>query len=311
MIRRLHCRTSRAAPEARPVSVGLRLAIGLAALLVALLIAARAAPAQQVEYPHGDTSEPLNCTLCHTQEGWSPAKQPIEFDHDAETGFPRTGRHAELTCTGCHLGLRFAEPKISSAGCSECHVDVHLGNLSSECTACHNTTSFNDVPGVGLHARTSLPLTGSHLQVSCETCHSDDTGGAYTTLDPDCYSCHSVDYETASLDHVVNGFSTDCESCHNTLAFGAGIAFDHVTLSGGFRLLGVHSRIACESCHVIPGFDRCFPASRVTRTASAVTRTTTTTRAPITRGRVFQRTARHATTSRVGRTPPSITARWA
>ena len=98
-------------------------------------------------YPHGDTSEPLNCTLCHTQEGWSPAKQPIEFDHDAETGFPRTGRHAELTCTNCHLGLKFAEPKISAAGCSDCHVDVHLGNLSAECTACHNTTSFNDVPG--------------------------------------------------------------------------------------------------------------------------------------------------------------------
>ena len=234
----------------------------LRSLVVALALtglAAPAAPAQQVEYPHGDTSEPLNCTLCHTQEGWSPTRQPIEFDHDSETGFPRTGRHAELTCTNCHLGLKFAEPKISSAGCSDCHVDVHLGNLSSECTACHNTTSFNDVPGVGLHARTSLPLTGSHLQVSCETCHSDDTGGAYTTLDPDCYSCHSVDYETASLDHVANGFSTDCESCHNTLAFGAGIAFDHVTVSGGFRLLGVHARIACESCHVIPGFDTLFP----------------------------------------------------
>jgi len=217
------------------------------------------AGAQQVAYPHGETSEPLNCTLCHTQEGWSPAKQPIEFDHEGETGFQLGGRHAEVPCAGCHLGLDFSEPKASAAGCADCHVDVHLGNLGGECTACHNTTSFADVPGVALHARTALPLTGSHLQVSCETCHTDDTGGAFTTLDPECYSCHALDYETATPDHVQNGFSTDCEACHNTLAFGAGIAFDHVQVSGGFRLLGVHARIQCESCHVIPGFESLFP----------------------------------------------------
>ena len=227
--------------------------------LIAFLAVAPAAAAQQVDYPHGDTTEPLNCTLCHTQDGWSPAKQPLEFEHDTESGFDRSGRHAELTCESCHLGLDFSEPKISAAGCAACHVDVHLGNLSVECTACHNTTSFSDVPGVGLHIRTSLPLTGTHLQISCESCHLDDTGGAYTTLDPDCFACHAVDYETASLDHVENGFSTDCEACHNTLAFSAGIAFDHVVVSGGFRLLGIHARIACASCHVVPGFESLFP----------------------------------------------------
>ena len=227
--------------------------------LIAFLAVAPAAAAQQVAYPHGDTTEPLNCTLCHTQDGWSPAKQALEFEHDTESGFDRSGRHAELTCESCHLGLDFSEPKISAAGCAACHVDVHLGNLSVECTACHNTTSFSDVPGVGLHIRTSLPLTGTHLQISCESCHLDDTGGAYTTLDPDCFACHAVDYETASLDHVENGFSTDCEACHNTLAFSAGIAFDHVVVSGGLRLLGIHARIACASCHVVPGFESLFP----------------------------------------------------
>jgi hypothetical protein len=224
-----------------------------------LALTPRGAGAQQVAYPHGETSKPLDCTRCHTQEGWTPARQPLDFDHGKETGFPRTGRHAELTCTSCHLELNFSEPDISAAGCSDCHVDVHLGNLSDDCTACHNTTSFADVPGVALHARTALPLTGTHLQVSCESCHADDTGGAYTTLDPECYACHAPDYETASPDHVANGFSTDCEACHNTLAFGAGIAFDHVQVSGGFRLLGIHARIPCESCHVIPGFESLYP----------------------------------------------------
>jgi hypothetical protein len=227
--------------------------------LIVVLAVPPSVPAQDVPYPHGDTSEPLRCTQCHTQDSWSPAKRPLEFDHEAETGFDRSGRHADLACASCHLGLKFAEPLVSAAGCAGCHVDVHLGNLSAECTACHNTTSFNDVPGLSLHARTSLPLTGTHLQISCESCHPDDTGGSYTTLDPDCYACHAADYETASLDHVENGFSTDCEACHNTLAFGAGIAFDHVTVSGGFRLLGAHARIPCESCHVIPGFESLFP----------------------------------------------------
>ena len=233
-----------------------------ASLIVVLVgIAVTAAPvsAQEVAYPHGETSKPLDCTRCHTQEGWSPAKQPLEFDHTAETGFEKTGRHAELECVNCHLGLEFAEPKVSAAGCSFCHVDVHIGNLSVECEACHNTTAWNDVPGVGLHARTSLPLTGSHLQISCESCHSDDTGGAYSTLDPDCYACHAAAYETASLDHLENGFSTDCEACHNTLSFGAGIAFDHPSVAGGFRLLGAHARIPCTECHVVPGFDSLFP----------------------------------------------------
>ena len=237
----------------------MRTACFTVAIAVCGVTLASPAGAQEVAYPHGDTRIPLDCTWCHTQEGWSPAKQPLEFDHAAETGFDQTGRHSELECADCHLGLEFAEPKIAATGCSVCHVDVHLGNLSVECEACHNTTAWNDVPGVGLHARTSLPLSGMHLQISCETCHVDDTGGAYTTLDPDCYVCHAVAYEAASLDHVENGFPTDCEACHNTLSWGAGVAFDHVTVSSGFRLLGAHARIPCTECHVVPGFDSLFP----------------------------------------------------
>ena len=104
-------------------------------LLVALALFARAAPeaaAQQGEYPHGDTSEPLNCTLCHTQEGWSPAKQPIEFDHNAETGFPRTGRHADLT-----LGAGWAAKELVEIGKSTTRTleDVELSQIRQQETA--------------------------------------------------------------------------------------------------------------------------------------------------------------------------------
>ncbi len=233
--------------------------LALAALVTALSAGLCAPTAEAQDYPHGDTGQPLDCTQCHTMEGWKPLKDPIEFDHEARTDFARSGRHAEVWCTRCHLTLRFGELRLPATECGSCHVDVHLGNLSNECVACHNTSSFNDVPGGSLHTRTSLPLTGSHLQISCESCHADDTGGAYTTLNPDCAACHLDDYENAvSLDHVAAGFPTDCRACHNTLAFGGGI-FDHLAVSGGFELRGAHARIPCESCHIVPGFEPIYP----------------------------------------------------
>ena len=119
------------------------------------------------------------------------------------------------------------------------------------------------MPGLALHARTSFPLTGSHIQVTCESCHIDDRGGAYSPLDSDCYSCHQSDYNAAaSVDHVSFGFSTACRNCHNTLGWGgSGGAFDHPVVSGGFDLVGAHARIRCESCHIVPGLAPIYAAT--------------------------------------------------
>lgn len=210
--------------------------------------------------PHGETVMTLDCIGCHTEESWSPARQPMQFDHSTEAAYALEGSHAEATCRGCHIGWDFSQPTVSAAECGACHVDVHQGNLSSDCTACHTTESFTDVPVREVHLRTAFPLTGVHLQTGCQSCHVDDTGGAYTTLNTDCFSCHQEDYAAATtLDHVSNGFSTDCSSCHNTLAFGAGIRFEHASASGGFRLLGAHDRIPCMACHTLPDFGPLFP----------------------------------------------------
>jgi mono/diheme cytochrome c family protein len=209
--------------------------------------------------PHGNTAMALDCSGCHTEDAWRPARRPMQFDH-AETGYALDGSHASATCRGCHIGWDFSEPRVGASDCGACHVDVHQGNLSSDCGSCHTMESFADVQGQEVHLRTSFPLTGMHLQVSCESCHIDDTGGAYTALDTDCFSCHQADYaSTTTIDHVASGFSTDCSSCHNTIAFGGGIVYDHVAVSGGFRLLGAHDLIPCAACHVLPEFVPLFP----------------------------------------------------
>ena len=80
--------------------------------------------------------------------------------------------------------------------------------------SCHETRTFFDVDAELAHARTSLPLSGAHLQQPCENCHVQDRV-AFTGLDPECISCHQDAYESASaVDHTA--FSPDCTQCHST-----------------------------------------------------------------------------------------------
>ena len=219
--------------------------------------------AQTPTSPHGPLPDSLDCVSCHTPERWSPVRPAMDFDHQA-TAFPLTGRHAEAACATCHLNLRFDEPSADEATCVTCHLDVHQGSLSEDCVSCHTTESFTDVAGVEVHANTTFPLTGAHLQVSCESCHVDDAAGAFSPLPTDCIACHQDDFErtaSTSIDHQASGFPTQCNQCHTDLMWTGGAEFDHVDVSGGFELLGAHARTPCASCHVVPGFTTIYPTS--------------------------------------------------
>lgn len=235
------------------------LAFGLATAL-----AARGAFAQKsvVVNPHGDLSAPLDCSACHTAQSFVPARSDMAFDHNRQTRFPLLGRHSDVSCSSCHLGLRFDEPDFAANECAQCHVDVHQGTLSSSCAGCHNTDSFQDVDGLEVHASTAFPLTGAHEQISCIDCHVDGAAGTFTAPDATCESCHRDDYTAAaSVDHAGLGFPLTCDQCHSTLAWlGSGL-FDHVTASGGFALVGAHEIARCTSCHVAPGFETRFSAA--------------------------------------------------
>lgn len=230
---------------ARPFGAVVAIALGAA------LVLASAAPgaAQAVASPHGPLPEGLDCAACHTADGWTPLRSPLGFDHGA-AGFPLRDAHEQTTCRTCHLDLRFDAPQARPDDCASCHADVHQGRMAEPCAACHNTRSFQDVDGDGIHARTSFPLTGAHRQVTCASCHVNDVGGAFTSLPTDCVACHQADYEGArSVNHVASGYPTTCTQCHSTLGWSDTPAFDHAAVSGGFALVGAHRGLRCASCH--------------------------------------------------------------
>jgi len=198
--------------------------------------------------PHGVLPEGLSCVDCHTTEAWAPLRPDIVFDHARDAGYRLDGRHDDVTCASCHEGLRFEVAIPDPGDCASCHVDVHQGSATRPCASCHTTTSFTLMdPGI-VHPA-DFALAGAHLQTSCERCHVDDLGGAFTPLDRECVACHMGDYRLNPLvDHEALGFSTECLECHSMLDF-RDVAFDHFEISGGFALLGRHAGIECVACH--------------------------------------------------------------
>ncbi len=235
----------------------------VAAAVCLLGLGVRPALARQAKVnPHGTLPDSLECSACHTDEGWVPLRTTLRFEHGARSGFVLSGAHTQVPCAGCHLDLHFDGPEVKADDCSACHADVHEGRMTQACTTCHTTRSFDQVDGEAVHARTSFPLTGAHRQVTCESCHVDDVGGAFTALPTDCVACHQPDYSGAqTIDHVSAGYPTDCTRCHSTLGWGDAPAFDHAAASGGFTLLGAHTGLRCASCHATPGMAPLFPAA--------------------------------------------------
>jgi len=235
-----------------------------ARILLALLLATTpraAAAVQGAENPHGPLPGGLTCQDCHTSTAWSPLRDSLAFTHGAVSGFDLTGAHVETACVGCHLDLRFDAPRIQPLECQACHQDPHQGRLADACASCHTTTrTFFQVDGELAHARTSLPLTGAHLQVPCETCHVDDRV-LFTGLDPECISCHLDAWQASPVvDHEASGFSTDCTRCHSDLGWADSPLFDHEEASGGWPLVEIHATVRCSGCHQIPGMEPLFPA---------------------------------------------------
>lgn len=199
--------------------------------------------------PHGDID--VECSACHTSEGWVPLRDSLSFRHDRDTNFQLTGAHTTTSCEGCHLNLRFDEPDVTERNCASCHVDVHQGAFSNTCASCHSTTSFQDVDGLQIHASTRFPLVGAHAQTQCQSCHQDEREGAFVAMETACQSCHEDDYQRA---HAGSDISRTCQNCHGTTAWLWNVRFDHVEETQ-FALLGTHQSLACQSCHVQPSFD--------------------------------------------------------
>jgi hypothetical protein len=217
--------------------------LGTMTLLAVLSAAAQTTPVT-TKNPHGPLRQP--CATCHAPEGWVPVRVSAAFDH-AKTGFPLTGSHARVTCRSCHASLDF---KGAPTTCSSCHSDVHRGELGAACSRCHTTRSFLDLAHqVRAHQETRFPLTGAHVAVDCERCHTPTAQGRMTFVNrsSECVECHRAEYvATSSPDHQAGGLPTNCVQCHSTATW-SHARFSHA--GTGFPLTGAHQTVTCAQCH--------------------------------------------------------------
>jgi hypothetical protein len=216
--------------------------LGLAALL-----AAAAAPAQQPPgadlkaAPPGARAGETRCAACHTTEGWGDVK----FVHE-RTGFPLTGRHAQVACKRCHP-VAFDQPVGRS--CNACHRDPHGGYSGMRCGSCHDTDGWKSRFGADSHRRTNFPLQGKHALIPCEECHGDQRDRSFARPTVLCADCHQADLARAAGSGIPHdGFPSNCLGCHTFWRWRP------ASFSGHDRCFpissGRHAGIRCNQCHV-------------------------------------------------------------
>lgn len=120
------------------------------------------------------------------------------------------------------------------------------------------------------HTSTGFPLTGVHVSVDCETCH---TGGIFKGTPTTCDGCHTAGQRVVapgkSAKHIVT--NRPCEVCHTNAVTFLGARFDHMGVLPGSCLSCHNSSMAagkpaqhvsttrnCDSCHRTSAW---FPAS--------------------------------------------------
>lgn len=165
--------------------------------------------------PHGATLG-VDCEKCHVQTTWAPL--PLVADHES-TRFPLVGLHAVAPCESCHPRSANGFFAGAQVECHFCHQrEAALASPSHvvngwivNCEDCHSPSSWR----APLFDHTFFPLVGGHAGLTCGQCHPGDL---FVPIPATCFSCHQNDYLNAP-NHVANGFSTDCEDCHNINAW--------------------------------------------------------------------------------------------
>ena len=113
------------------------------------------------------------------------------------------------------------------------------------------------------HLRTGFPLTGTHVNARCESCH---VGGQFKGTPKDCESCHISGARLArgnvvkTPEHINTPLQT-CDSCHTTRTF-TGARMNHATVvrgtcaschngvqSSGKPATHLRTTASCDSCH--------------------------------------------------------------
>ena len=156
--------------------------------------------------------------------------------------------------------------------CRACHTDVHLGQITGPCEACHTAQSFH-VPTYRHRNRSLFDFfAGRHVTATCEACHKPATrqfpAGRGTAIvfqaDTRCVACHR-DVHRGALGSELHQLSPTMKRRFWLIVLVALVvaalwprlaetqfetpnrAFHNAT---AFKLEGKHLTLPCESCHL-------------------------------------------------------------
>jgi hypothetical protein len=192
-----------------------------------------------------------DCGQCHQSDDF---KSKLIFAHGKQTGFNLSGKHASISCKGCHRMKPKKEAKsaretfefFSSGKCIGCHAHTnsHKGRFNDRprlCIKCHVPGSANIKTPNHRELSTHFAQQGAHAKISCEKCHGD--GLTKLSLDKgECAQCHAKDDE-----HKGN-LGKGCKQCHFEGYPWSDVIFDHNKQSE-FKLEGKHQAVPCTRCH--------------------------------------------------------------
>jgi hypothetical protein len=188
-----------------------------------------------------------NCQSCHNTTGFKNINAS-SFNHD-KTRFRLVGKHQNVKCADCHGVNLASKPKF--ALCTDCHKDYHKrqftkNNIVSDCGKCHNVYGFSPSTfTIEKHNKSKFILSGSHLAVSCYSCHKPYNGDwNFVFSSQKCISCHK-NIHGKEISFAFLG-DDNCENCHIVESWNK-TKFDHSKTK--FALEGKHKKIACENCH--------------------------------------------------------------
>ncbi|MBP1656382.1 MAG: hypothetical protein H6Q31_983 [Bacteroidetes bacterium] len=191
-----------------------------------------------------------NCLRCHTTQSWRVSDMVQKHQ---VTRFPLLGRHAVADCQVCHANAGRKQFTGTPTDCYACHREDFnrsaspnhsAAGFSTNCTQCHLESAMHWGGGFQ-HDRTQFPLTGAHRSIACIDCHKDQV---FKSTSVQCIACHQNDYSsTRNPNHSSAHIATTCQTCHTTTVWRPS-TFSHATTA--FQLVGAHTTVACNQCHV-------------------------------------------------------------
>jgi len=187
-----------------------------------------------------------DCKSCHETSSFKKINQQA-VDHN-KTNFPLIGKHRSVTCQACHKNDLTSKPKYKK--CLDCHPDYHNGDFQvngeiKDCKDCHDENGFRpSFFTIEKHNKTSYELAGSHLAVSCQSCHFNKDKWHFKNIGKNCNECHQNVHGDELKAQVMP--NNDCSVCHQTSSW-YNIQFDHNRTT--FKLSGKHMSVKCGKCH--------------------------------------------------------------